>query len=250
MMENQPGRPFLSVVIPAHNEESRIAQTLAAIRSFLEARDFSSEIIVVDDGSTDRTAEIAARALEGIAGSRIVRLPRNRGKGAAVREGILQTGGKLILFSDADLSTPIEELDKLLPWIAKGFDVIIGSRALPGSDIQVRQSRIREFMGKTFNFLVRLFIMKGIRDTQCGFKLFRREAALCVFPMIRTEGFSFDVEALHLCRGLDFRIQEVPIVWRHCPQSKVRMIRSSFAMLRDLWKIKRRSRPKAPSIGS
>jgi dolichyl-phosphate beta-glucosyltransferase len=239
-MESRDAEEFiLSVVIPAYNEEERIVQTLTAITANLRKKDFRSEVIVVDDGSEDRTAELAAEALRGTDDARIIRLPQNSGKGAAVKEGILHAKGAFVLFSDADLSTPFEEIEKFWPWIEQGYDVIIGSRALPSSDIQVRQSRFRELMGKTFNVFVRLLLMKDIPDTQCGFKLFRRETAEAIFPLVETKGFSFDVEVLYLCRHRGFRIKQIPVVWRNAPKSKVKIFRSSVHMLRDLWRIRR-----------
>jgi dolichyl-phosphate beta-glucosyltransferase len=229
---------FLSVIIPAYNEETRVEQTLSKIRYYLSQKDYSSEIIVVDDGSCDETAGRAAEALKGMEHARVLSRSQNFGKGYSVKEGILQAKGKLILFSDADLSTPIEELDKFLPWIDRGFDVVIGSRALPESDIQVHQSFFRELLGKMFNVLVQILVMRGIKDTQCGFKLFRREAALDVFPRVKIKKFSFDVEALYLCRKLGYRIQQVPVVWRNSPQSRVRIFSSSLKMFLDLWRIR------------
>jgi dolichyl-phosphate beta-glucosyltransferase len=234
--------PYLSVVIPAYNEEDRLGTTIAAVRSYARTKSFATEVIVVDDGSRDKTAERAADALRGFAGGRLIRLPRNLGKGAAVKAGVLAARGDLILFSDADLSTPIEELDRFLPWIEQGFDVVIGSRALPGADIRARQSRFRELMGKTFNRILRRAFLEDIPDTQCGFKLFSEKAAKAVFPLVETRGFSFDVEALLLCRRFGFRIRQVPVVWCNSPQSKVRIVGSSLAMLVELWKLKRRHR--------
>ena len=233
------GDIFLSVVIPAYDEEERIVGTLNKIGDYLRRQKYTSETIVVDDGSRDRTAELAAAAIREMKNAQIVRLPKNLGKGAAVKEGILQARGNWILFSDADLSTPIEELEKFLPWIDGGCDVVIGSRALPESDIQIRQFFVRELMGKVFNVFVRLMIIKGIRDTQCGFKLFRREAARHVFPRVKTKGFGFDVEALYLCRCLGYRIQQVPVVWRNSPPSKVKIVKGSLRMFLDLMKIRR-----------
>jgi len=230
----------LSVVIPAFNEETRIVATLASLKAYLLSKRSESEIIVVDDGSRDRTADLAEEALRGWTNSRIVRFPRNLGKGAAVKEGILLAQGDLILFSDADLSTPIEELEKLRPWTERGFDLVIGCRALPDSDIQIRQARIREMLGKTFNLLVRLLVMKGICDTQCGFKLFRKEAARKIFPLVRTRGFCFDVEVLSLAQKNGFRIRQVPVIWRNSPKSEVKIVRSSVAMFADLWRVRRR----------
>jgi dolichyl-phosphate beta-glucosyltransferase len=234
---------FLSIVIPAFNEESRIGPTLRRVRGYLAGKDFASEIIVVDDGSRDRTAAAATEALPASAEGRLLSRARNRGKGYAVREGVLAARGDWILFSDADLSTPIEEMDKFLARLDEGFDVLIGSRALPGSAILVRQSPIREAMGKTFNLLVRLLVLRGFRDTQCGFKLFRREAARAVFSAARIAGFGFDVEALRLCRALGVRVLEIPVVWRNSAPSKVRLVSGSLGMIADLVRIRLRRGP-------
>jgi dolichyl-phosphate beta-glucosyltransferase len=240
MANPKQGEIHLSVVVPAYDEEERIGRTLAAIRSYLERRPYSSEVIVVDDGSRDRTAALAARSLSGLAGARVLARPVNRGKGFSVKEGVLASRGAYVLFSDADLSTPIEELDKFWPRIEDGCDVVIGSRALAGADIQVRQNPVRELMGKTFNLFVRLLFFRGIPDTQCGFKLFKRTAARDVFPRVRTAGFSFDVEVLDLCRRAGYKIGQVPVVWRNSPRSKVRILGSPAAMLLDLVRIRLR----------
>lgn len=238
MLRPDPGPIHLSVIIPAYNEEDRIGATLTSITAYLRKQPYMSEVIVVDDGSRDRTVERAAVSLSGMERHTILRLPRNRGKGAAVREGVLNAAGEFILFSDADLSTPIEELDRFWTWMDQGYDVVIGSRALTGADIQIRQSFFRELMGKTFNVFVRRLLLKGIPDTQCGFKLFRGSVAKAVFSSCAVDGFSFDVEALYLC-GPEHRIRQVPVVWRNSPQSKVRIVRSSMSMLKDLWRIRR-----------
>ncbi len=230
----------LSVVIPAFNEARRIGPTLAAVRSWIEAKGIQAEIIVVDDGSRDRTADKAREALSGFGRARIIEVPKNRGKGAAVRTGVLEAAGDLILISDADLSTPITEAEKFLPPIEAEADIVIGSRALSGADIQVRQRRLREGMGKFFNRLVRGLVLKGVPDTQCGFKLFRREAARAVFSEARICGFCFDVEALALAARQGFRVRQVPVVWRDSPPSRVRLVRSSLGMLADLIRIRRR----------
>jgi dolichyl-phosphate beta-glucosyltransferase len=228
------GDIFLSIVIPAYNEEERIGKTLRAICEYLARRDYAAEIIVVDDGSTDRTAEKAAEALRGMKNARIISRRLNAGKGYSVKEGILCSRGELVLFSDADLSTPIEELEKFLPWFQAGYDVVLGSRALPDSDIQIHQNFFRELMGKTFNMFVHFWLIKGIPDTQCGFKLFRGKTARTIFSRVRTKGFSFDVEALYLCLQSGYKIKQVPVCWRNSPPSKVRIFRSSVQMLLEL----------------
>lgn len=230
---------FLSIVVPAYNEEKRLGPSLEKIRGYLAAKPYAAEIIVVDDGSTDRTADIAGAALEGRLPCRVLRRVKNRGKGFSVREGVLAAGGQVILFTDADLSTPIEELDKFIQRLEEGFDIVIGSRALPGCDIRVPQAAPRQALGKFFNRLVRLFVLKGCLDTQCGFKMFRRAAAIDVFSRLRTRGFAFDVELLVLAGKLGYRVGEVPVIWCNSPPSRVRIFRSSWQMLRELWRIRR-----------
>lgn len=237
-MPAEPGIA-LSIVIPAYDEEARIGETLRKVRAYLEARSWDFEIIVVDDGCRDRTCAVAAGCLRTGGNDRILGRAENRGKGYSVAEGVAASRGRLILFSDADCSTPIEEIEKFLPLIEQGFDIVIGSRALPGSDVRVRQRRFRQGMGRTFNRFVQGFVLRGIPDTQCGFKLFRREAARDIFPRLRIRGFSFDVEALYLARRRGWRIAQVPVVWINSAPSKVRLIRSSAAMLRDLLRIRR-----------
>lgn len=231
---------YLSVVVPAYNEEKRIGFSLFRIKEYLQSRHLSSEIILVDDGSTDRTAEVSREIMEGYPDFRVITLPQNRGKGAAVRAGMLQARGELVLFTDADLSTPIEELEKFMPLIREGYDLVIGCRALPESVIKERQSWLREHLGKCFNLLVRLLVLRGFRDTQCGFKLFRKEAAREIFFRLETEGFAFDVEALLLARRLGFRVAQVPVVWINHPQSRVRLVRGSLSMFIDLLKIRKK----------
>jgi dolichyl-phosphate beta-glucosyltransferase len=236
----------LSVVVPAFNEEERLPATLARIRGYLEERAIASEIIVVDDGSSDRTARAAAEALRGRPNDLVLRLAKNRGKGRAVREGVLASKGRFVLYTDADLSTPIGDIEKFFPVMEGGADVVIGSRAHPQAEIQVHQNPLREFLGKTFNVFVRALILQGFRDTQCGFKLFRGDAAREVFRLVRTDGFSFDVEALFIARRLGFRVAEVPVVWCDSRPSKVRLVGSSLRMLGDLLRIRPRHRRTAP----
>ena len=230
----QPGDdPFLSVVIPAFNEEVRLPPTLRTIEDYLGRQEYSWELVVVDDGSRDRTAAVAEESFS-TPRSRLLRNPRNLGKGASVRNGMLAARGAWRLFSDADLSTPIEELDKLLRAAEDGHDVAIGSRALKDSQVEIHQAFHRETMGKIFNLIVQLLAVPGIKDTQCGFKLFSREATEYVFERQRSEGWAFDVETLMLARRGGYRIAEVPVRWLNSADSRVAMFRDPFLMLLDL----------------
>jgi glycosyltransferase involved in cell wall biosynthesis len=227
--------PALSVVIPAYNEERRLPSSLARIRSFLEARAQSFEIVVADDGSKDATAAVAEAA--GGPSLRVLRGERNRGKGHAVRRGMLEARGGRRLMTDADLSTPIEELPSLEARLDQGFDVAIGSRAVLGARIEVRQSAFRETAGRAFNVLVRLLLLPGIRDTQCGFKLFTGAAAQAAFEPVRLAGFSFDVEAIYVARRRGLRVAEVPVLWRNDVATRVGGLSGTRAFL-DLLRIR------------
>ncbi|HEY2941138.1 MAG TPA: dolichyl-phosphate beta-glucosyltransferase [Vicinamibacteria bacterium] len=224
--------PALSVVVPALNEEDRLPRTLERIVSHLGRRGAGYEVVVVDDGSRDRTAERAQAA-----GATVLRNEANRGKGYAVRRGMLAARGARRLMTDADLSTPIEELDRLCARMDEGHDVVIGSRALPGARIEVRQPWYRENTGRLFNIFVRALAVPGVRDTQCGFKLFSAAAARDVFSSTRLDGFSFDVEALFLARRKGYRIAEVPVVWRNDAASRVSLVRG-FLAFPDLLRIR------------
>jgi len=229
---------YLSVVIPAYNEESRLDKTLRAMHTYLQRQPYTAEIIVVDDGSQDRTVSIA-RAYDGWSPPVcVLHNGRNRGKGFSVQQGFLHARGDYLLFSDADLSTPIEEVEKLLAALREPCDIAIGSRALLGSRVEVHQPWYRENLGRLFNIFVRVLAVPGIRDTQCGFKCFRREAALAICQRMAVERFGFDVEMLYLARRLGYRVREVPVVWRNSPQTRVRMGRDSVSMLGDLLRIR------------
>jgi len=234
----------LSIVIPAYNESERIGDTLRRILEFFEKRGDSIEIIVVDDGSSDSTLEICTRIKEENSSEsgnllRILVNRGNRGKGYSVRRGVLDANGARILMTDADMSTPIEEIEKLEHWLERGFDVVVGSRAVTGSKVEVPQAWYRSSMGKTFNKLVKLFVLRGIDDTQCGFKLFSSEAAFEAFSRQRLVGFSFDVEVLWLARRLGYRIREVPVRWLNSPNSRVRLFADSAGMFFELLRIKK-----------
>lgn len=227
---------YLSIIIPAYNEDKRIKKTLEKILNYLSIISYTWEIILVDDGSTDRTSD---NSREIIKDTRliVIKNPVNMGKGYSVKKGILASKGEIVLFLDADLSTPIEEMDKMLLWIEKGYDIVIGSRALPDSIIELPQAWYRQSMGKIFNLLIRAFVLKGFKDTQCGFKCFKREAAMRIFELQRLSGFAFDVEILLIARKFGFNIKEVPVRWINSPESKVHIIKGSLSMLMELFKI-------------
>ncbi|MCS7208001.1 MAG: glycosyltransferase family 2 protein [Fimbriimonadales bacterium] len=226
--------PRLSVVIPAYNEATRIERTLQRITEYLDARGDTYEILVVSDGSTDDTEGIVLRFAQSHPQVTLLAYQPNRGKGYAVRYGILRARGERILFSDADLATPIEELEKLEPYLEQGYPIAIGSRPLRESQLIVRQPLYREMAGRAFNKVVQLLAVRGIHDTQCGFKLFTRAVAHDIFSRCRLNGFSFDFEALYYAQRLGYPIAEVPIRWMHQEGSKVRLLRDGLRMVRDL----------------
>jgi dolichyl-phosphate beta-glucosyltransferase len=225
----------LSIVIPAYNEERRLPNTLASIRAYLQNRPYRAEILVVDDGSTDRTPEIVTACRKKYPGLRLVSNGRNRGKGFSVRHGMLEARGEIALFSDADLSTPIEEADKLLAALREeGYDGAIGSRAVDRSLIEVHQSAIREQAGIFFNRLVRWITGIEFSDTQCGFKAFRRERARIIFEQQRVERFGFDPEILFLAKRHGLNVAEVPVRWSHDSGSKVNVVADGVRMFLEL----------------
>ncbi|WP_225073362.1 dolichyl-phosphate beta-glucosyltransferase [Desulfuromonas sp. CSMB_57] len=229
----------ISVVVPAYNEEKRIAVSLPVIWNALAARFSRFEILVVDDGSSDRTSEkVMEFGDSGHPEVRVIRYGANRGKGYAVRTGMLAAQGEIVLFSDADLSTPMEELDKLKKVLDEGYDLAIGSRALKESQIELRQPFYRVLMGKTFNKIVQLMALPGVWDSQCGFKIFKRAAAKELFGSSRIDGFSFDVEILFLARKRGMVFREVPVRWINSPESKVNPIGHSLQMIKEIFVIR------------
>jgi len=232
--------PELSIVIPAVNEERRLPETLEKIHSYLMGRGLCAEVLVVDDGSTDRTAQVVDAASARFPEVRRITNPSNHGKGFAVRQGMLAARGEIALFSDADLSTPIEEADKLIAALREGrYDGAIGSRGIDRRLIETRQSAMREAGGILFNRVVRLLTGLAFADTQCGFKAFRRDRARILFEQQRIIGFGFDPEILYLARRHGLRIAEIPVRWAHDPGSKVKFVKDGLHMVGELWTIRR-----------
>jgi len=233
-------QPRLSLIIPAYNEAGRIEKTLRHVLQYFDGQDYNAEVVVVDDGSTDATSGVI-RAFRTAYRTpvRLHAFPVNRGKGAAVRAGMLEVAhGEYRLFFDADESTPIQEVEKLWPLLEGGTPIVIGSRALPDSQVEVHQARYRESLGRIFNRIIRLFGLTAFVDTQCGFKVFSAEAAGEVFSRQTLEGFSFDVEILYIAAKHNIAIAEVPVRWRNNEASRVNPVTDSIRMFRDLLVIK------------
>lgn len=226
--------PYLSVVVPAYNEAERLPRTLARLQEYYDSQSYTFEVIVVSDGSRDDTVRIAQEFAARDPRFSVIDSVPNYGKGYVVRRGVLESRGEMVLFCDADLATPQEETEKLLPFLAEGYDVIIGSRPLRESRLEVRQPMWREALGRLSNGLIQLLAVRGIADTQCGFKLFRRHVAQDVFGRCKLNGFSFDFEALMIARDLGYSIKEVPIRWMHQEGSKVVIWRDYPRTFRDL----------------
>ena len=232
-------KPYLSVVVPAYNEEARIGRTLDEIEAYLSGRTFTWEILVVDDGSVDRTREIVEEACRRIPGIRVLPVAHG-GKGWAVRQGMLSARGRLRFMADADLAMPIDQLDGFLIRADEGCDVMIASREAPGAR-RFGEPHMRHVMGRVFNWVVRLLAVRGIQDTQCGFKCLTAEAADALFRVMSIDGFGFDVELLYVAKKRGLSVIEVPIQWRYQPRSKVRPLRDSILALTDILRIRLRS---------
>lgn len=231
---------YLSIIIPAFNEEKRIIDSLESIVNYLFKQDYSSEIIVVNDGSTDNTALMVNEFFKNKNNKidySLINLNKNKGKGYAVRKGFIAAKGELILFTDSDLSTPIQELEMLIPYIENDYDVAIGSRGLDASVLIKKQAKLRMYMGKFFNLIVRKFTKLEFLDTQCGFKLFKAKNLKAIIPQLRINDFSFDVEILFLAKKYGLKIIEVPIAWKNSANSKVKIFKDPFKMSVNLIKI-------------
>ncbi len=232
--------PLLSIIIPAYNEENRLPDTLEKIRAFLEKQDYSAEVLVMENGSTDRTLEIAREFSGRLPGLKAMHVDQ-RGKGSAVRAGMLAAVGEYRFICDADLSMPIEEVNRFIPPALPPCDVAIASREAPGA-VRYNEPAYRHFVGRLFNTLVRWFALPGLQDTQCGFKCFRAEVAERVFPLQTIIGWTFDVEVLYIARRMGYKIAEIPIPWYYNAESKVRVMKDLKQVALDLLTIFRNAK--------
>jgi dolichyl-phosphate beta-glucosyltransferase len=229
--------PLLSIIIPAYNEEDRLPDTLAQVTSFIESQTYPAEVLVVENGSQDRTLEIAREFSQRFPYLKAMHV-EGRGKGLAVRYGMLQATGAYRFICDADLSMPIKEVNRFIPPELTSIDIAIASREAPGA-IRYNEPLYRHLTGRFFNLVVRVLALPGLRDTQCGFKCFRGEVADQIFPLQTITGWSFDVEVLFIARQRGYRIVEIPVPWYFSPNSKVRIIRDLLKVGRDLIAIRR-----------
>lgn len=232
-----PGEVFLSIVIPAFNEERRIGKTLAKMRDYLNQQPYTYEIIVSDDGSTDVTVAVVKIIAEGWNQLSYLTHPNNEGKGAAVKRGVLAATGRYILFCDADNATPLSEIEKFWPHTAN-YPIIFGSRHVPGANIHVHQLFHRKLLSRASNLLIRFMAVPGVWDTQCGFKLYERNAGKNVFTSVKLKRFGFDIESLVIARELGYQFKEVGINWSNDPDTRVRAGREAIRTLIDLFRIK------------
>jgi glycosyltransferase involved in cell wall biosynthesis len=233
--------PQLSIVIPAYNESARIEETLASVLECVETRCWDAEILIVDDGSTDDTVAIVQHWMSHNPRLRLVKNATNRGKGYSVRNGLLQAAGEITMFTDADLSAPMEEAERLIDTINAGADVAIGSRWLDKQKQTVHQPLYRRFFGRCFNWVTRKVIGLPFKDTQCGFKAFRRDAAQTIFRLQTIERWGFDPEILFIARKLKYKIVEVPVTWGHDERSRMSYLKDGMKMLEEMAEIRANS---------
>ena len=233
--ENSEEPVFLSIIIPAYNEERRLPGTLEQIDRFLRAQSFTYEVLIVENGSTDRTTEMAENFAREHPYMRV--LHSQKGKGAAVKMGMLSARGEYRFICDADLSMPIEEVTKFLPPVLNSYDIAIASREVPGAR-RYDEPFYRHLEGRVFNWIVRVLAVPGIQDTQCGFKCFKRDVALDIFPYQTMDGWSFDVEVLYIARKRGYRLVEVPVNWYYKANSRINPIKDALDMLLEVLKIR------------
>ena len=235
---SQQSSPFLSIVIPAHNEETRLPPSLAQINAYLQQQDYSCEVIIVENGSKDRTFEVAQEFADAFDHIRVIQSPDNlRGKGLAVKQGMLAAEGDWRFICDADLSMRIEDIARFLPPESNGFDLIIASREAPGAQ-RVDEPEFRHMIGRVNNWIIKAAALDDFEDTQCGFKMFNRSAALDLFGVQKMNGIGFDVELLYIAKRRGYKIKEVPITWYYDPYSTMRLWDDSINMLREIWDIR------------
>jgi glycosyltransferase involved in cell wall biosynthesis len=233
-------QPLLSVIIPAHNEEERLPPSLIQLNQYLAQQAYQAEVLVVENGSRDKTFEIANSFKAQMLNLRVLQ-EKQPGKGLAVRSGMLAAQGRFRIFCDADFSMPVEEINKFIPQPGQEYDVAIASRELPGSR-RINEPEYRHLIGRVFNGMVRLAVLPGLQDTQCGFKAFRDEVAERVFQIQTLPGWSFDAEVLVIARQLGYKIAEVPITWYYKPGSRLHIVKDSLKMACDLLTIRRNAR--------
>ena len=233
--------PALSIVIPAFNEHARIEGTLKRVMACVQERGWDAEVLVVDDGSTDETVAIVQHWMESHGRLHLVKNPGNRGKGYSVRNGLLQAAGDIVMFTDADLSSPMEEAERLMAAIDAGADVAIGSRWLDKQKQTVHQPLYRRFFGRCFNKVTRLVMGLPFKDTQCGFKAFKREAAQTIFRLQTIERWGFDPEILFIAQKLRYKIVEVPVTWGHDERSRISYLKDGMKMLEEMAEIRANS---------
>jgi len=231
-------QPSFSIIIPAYNEGARVGATLERVLAYVDEQGWDAEVIAVDDGSRDDTAETIGRYAQKNSRLRLLQNPGNRGKGYSIRNGMLHAEGAIMLFSDADLSSPIEEAGKLFAAIGEGADIAIGSRWLCSAVQTQRQSAFRQLLGRIFNLSLRIILGLNFKDTQCGFKAFTRRAAQTIFPLQTIERWGFDAELLYLARKFGLKVEEVPVIWAHSEGTRINPLRDGIKMFVETLKIR------------